>query len=33
MTSSRLEALGIHMRPIHEAVRDAMEKYAKVKQS
>lgn len=31
MSSERLEALGIHMRPIHEAVRDAMEKYAKAK--
>lgn len=31
MDSSRLEALGIHMRPIKEALRDAMEKYAKHK--
>ena len=29
MQSSRLEALGIHMRPINIALRDCMEKYAK----
>lgn len=31
MDSSRLEVLGIHMRPVKEALRDAMEKYAKHK--
>ncbi len=30
MHSSRLEALGIHMRPAKEALRDTMEKYARL---
>jgi len=29
MDSTRLEALGIRMRPVREAIRDCMEKYAK----
>lgn len=31
MRSSRLEKLGIHMRPIQEAIRDVMEQYAEAK--
>lgn len=33
MYSSRLEALGIHLRPVHEALRDTMEKYALAKKA
>ncbi len=33
LTSERLEAIGIHMREVHEAMRDTMEKYAKVKRA
>lgn len=33
LSSQKLIDLGIHMRPVHEAVRDAMTKYAKIKQA
>ncbi|MSU75485.1 MAG: NAD-dependent epimerase/dehydratase family protein [Candidatus Magasanikbacteria bacterium] len=33
LQSPNLEKLGIKMRPVHEAVRDTMEKYAKIKNS
>lgn len=33
MQSRNLEKLGIHMRPIHEAMRDTMEKYARYKKA
>jgi dTDP-4-dehydrorhamnose reductase len=33
LASERLEQIGIHMRDVHEAIRDTMEKYAKAKKA